>query len=59
MWALGLGVQQLDVGAAFGGNNTPEYLAMNPNGLVPTLRDRGTVLWGARGNRAVSGRSLK
>src|SRR6266576_2961671 len=34
-----------DVGGPFGKNNTPEYLARNPNGLVPTIDDDGFVLW--------------
>ena len=29
----------------FGVNNTPEYRAKNPNGLVPTIDDAGFVLW--------------
>lgn len=48
MWALGeLGLEHRrhDVGGAFGGNDTPEYLAMNPNGLVPTFEDKGVKLW--------------
>jgi glutathione S-transferase len=48
MWAigeLGLPYERLDVGGAFGQNREPEYLAMNPNGLVPTLRDGDFVLW--------------
>ena len=48
MWAiaeLGLEHERLDVGGSFGGNNTPEYLAMNPNGLVPVVRDKGVLLW--------------
>jgi len=49
MWALaelGLACERLDVGGAFGGNDTPEYRAMNPNGLVPVLRDGdGPFLW--------------
>jgi glutathione S-transferase len=48
MWAIGeigLVYERHDVGGAFGGNNTPEYLAMNPNGLVPTFRDKGVILW--------------
>lgn len=48
MWVvaeLGLEHERLDVGGAFGGNDTPEYLAMNPNGLVPTVEDDGKVLW--------------
>ena len=42
---LGLPYERTDVGGAFGGNNTPEYLAKNPNGRVPTLEDDGFVLW--------------
>lgn len=48
MWAiaeLGLKHERRDVGGPFGGNNTPEYLAMNPNGLVPTFRDKDTILF--------------
>jgi glutathione S-transferase len=49
MWAvgeLGLAHERIDVGGAFGKNNEPAYLAMNPNGLVPTLEeDGGFVLW--------------
>lgn len=29
----------------FGDTKTPEYLALNPNGRVPTLRDGDFVLW--------------
>ena len=42
---LGLEYEQVDIGGAFGGNDQPEYLAKNPNGLVPTLEDDGFVLW--------------
>lgn len=42
---LGLGYERRDVGGAFGGNDTPEYLALNPNGVVPTIRDGDFVCW--------------
>src|SRR5262245_44746306 len=37
--------QRIDAGLEFGVNDTRDYLAMNPNGLVPTLVDRETVVW--------------
>jgi glutathione S-transferase len=37
--------QRVDVGGPFGGNKEPEYLRLNPNGLVPTISDGGFVLW--------------
>lgn len=48
MWCaaeLGLEVDRVDVGGPFGGNDQPDYLAKNPNGLVPTLEDGDFVLW--------------
>lgn len=42
---LGLAFERIDAGMQFGVNNTPEYRAMNPNGLVPTIDDEGFVLW--------------
>jgi glutathione S-transferase len=49
MWAIGeLGIahERIDIGGPFGKNNEAAYLAMNPNGLVPTLEeDDGFVLW--------------
>jgi glutathione S-transferase len=48
MWGiveLDLPNERLDYGMQFGGNDTPEYLAMNPNGLVPTLRDGELALF--------------
>jgi glutathione S-transferase len=49
MWAVGeLGLKhtRIDVGGPFGKNKEPAYLAMNPNGLVPTLEEEdGFLLW--------------
>src|SRR6266516_4728998 len=48
MWAmseLGLPHERIDVGGAFGKNKEPAYLAMNPNGLVPTLEEDDFLLW--------------
>jgi len=42
---LDLEYERIDAGLAFGVNNTPEYKAMNPNGLVPTIDDDGFILW--------------
>lgn len=42
MWAigeLGLPYERNDVGFIYGGNGTAEFLAMNPNGTVPVLKD--------------------
>jgi glutathione S-transferase len=49
MWCvgeLGLAYRRHDVGHKYGGNDTPEFLAMNPNGTVPVVRDDdGEPLW--------------
>jgi glutathione S-transferase len=48
MWGVGeIGVacERFDIGGAFGKNREPAYLAMNPNGLVPTLQDGDFILW--------------
>jgi len=37
--------ERIDAGLHFGLNRTPEFLAMNPNGLVPTLEVGELVLW--------------
>jgi glutathione S-transferase len=42
---IGLPYERIDAGLQFGVNDTPEYRAMNPNGLVPTIDDDGFVLW--------------
>jgi glutathione S-transferase len=49
MWAvgeLGLDYERIDIGGSFGMNKESKYLAMNPNGLVPTLEEAdGFLLW--------------
>lgn len=48
LWALdelGLDYERKDIGGSFGGNKEPSYLALNPNGLIPTLVDGGEALW--------------
>ena len=49
MWCigeLGLAYERIDAGFKYGVNDTAEFLAMNPNGTVPVLReDAGEPLW--------------
>ncbi len=49
MWAIGemgLKHERIDIGGPFGKNREAAYLAMNPNGLVPTLEEAdGLLLW--------------
>jgi len=42
---LDIDFHRIDAGMAYGVNKTPEYLEMNPNGLVPTLNNEGFILW--------------
>lgn len=49
MWGvgeLGLDYERLDIGNRFGGNDTPEFIALNPNRTIPVLQDGdGLVIW--------------
>ena len=52
LWSLaelglkeGVDFERIDAGLQFGRVRTPEFLKLNPNGLVPTLEDKGMVLW--------------
>ena len=49
MWALdeiGVKYERIDIGGPFGKNKDAPYLAINPNGLVPTLEaEDGFTLW--------------
>ncbi len=42
---LGLPFQRIEAGGEFGVVRTPDYLARNPNALVPLLEDDGFVRW--------------
>jgi glutathione S-transferase len=48
MWLLGeleLPCRRIDAGGRFGGLDTPEFGALNPNRTVPVLQDGDLVLW--------------
>lgn len=48
LWILGeleLDYEHVPLGGVHGGNRRADYLALNPNGLVPTLRDGDLVIW--------------
>ena len=42
---LGIEYKRIDAGGKFGLVDTPAYLRMNPNGLVPVIDDDGFVLY--------------
>lgn len=42
---LGLAFERIDAGGAFGIVKTTEYMALNPNSVIPTLVDGDFVLW--------------
>ena len=48
VWAageVGQAFGRIDVGGPFGGLDTPEFRAMNPNGQIPVLEDGTFRLW--------------
>lgn len=49
MWAieeLELPYERRDVGFIYGGNDTPDFLAMNPNGTIPVIQDgKNAPIW--------------
>jgi glutathione S-transferase len=48
LWALAeleLDFEHRELGGSFGGLDSPKYLAMNPNGLVPCLQDGELAVW--------------
>jgi glutathione S-transferase len=42
---IGLAFAREDWGTGFRATDTPDYLALNPNGLVPVIIDDDLVLW--------------
>lgn len=42
---IGAPYQRIEAGREFGVVDTADYRAMNPNGLVPTIRDGALTLW--------------
>ena len=48
MWLigeLGLAHEHVNAGGKYGGLDTPEFVAMNPNSRVPVIKDGALVLW--------------
>ena len=48
VWALqevGVPYDQIELGGPFKGLDTPQFLALNPNGFVPVLQDGSLTLW--------------
>ncbi len=48
MWTaqyLGLPIERIDAGAAFGVVDTPEFQRLNPNAMIPVLQDGDFTLW--------------
>lgn len=48
LWALeevGRPYQRKDYGGQFGKTDTPEFLAMNPHGLIPVYKDKKHTIW--------------
>ena len=48
LWAcaeMNIPFERIDAGMEFGRNKDPDYLAMNPNGLVPTIEDGKVIIW--------------
>jgi glutathione S-transferase len=42
---LGLTIDLTETGGGYGGLGAPEYIARNPNRVVPTIDDDGFVMW--------------
>jgi glutathione S-transferase len=48
LWAceeLALAIERVDWGGTFRSTSEPDFLALNPAGMVPVIDDDGTVVW--------------
>ena len=48
LWAcaeMNIPFERIDAGLHFGRTRDPEYLTLNPNGLVPTIEDGKAIVW--------------
>ena len=54
---IGLDFERIDIDAAFGGLKTPGYLALNPNGLMPTSTTTASSCGSRTSPSAISRRS--
>ena len=50
---LGLRYERIDAGNEFGLTKSPEYRALNPNALVPTIEDGDFQLWELKCHRSL------
>jgi glutathione S-transferase len=42
---IGIAYDRQDYGSGFAATDTPDFLALNPNGLVPVIEDAAGALW--------------
>lgn len=50
LWAcaeIGIPFEREDWGSGFKSTQTPEFMALNPNAMVPVIQDDDFVLWGS------------
>jgi hypothetical protein len=48
IYELGVDIEKIEVDVRSGGNRTPEFLKLNPNGKVPVLVDGDLIIWESR-----------
>jgi glutathione S-transferase len=58
MWLIGepgLAHEHIDAGGGFGTLDTPDFLAMNPHGRIPVIRDGDVIVWESHAILRLSG----